>query len=286
MTKKLSAFLVLLVLLVATACSEPVPIAGDAVASVEGEEISYAEFETYLRDNVGGDDLALEPSVASQLFDQFLDERLLVQLALDSGLTAEVEELGVSVDEVDQRTAARYLLAGIAADPADESTARAYYEAHREDFRRPESVDLRQILVPARETAEAARDALDAGEDFAQVAARFSQVPITGLGAEGGRLSREDLPPAFVEAIFALAPGETSPILAADYGFHIFQVVEYFPAADIPYEDVSGEITSRLEREHSDALMASFVAEARERYPVTIYRSNFPFDYRGDYTDE
>ena len=164
-----------------------------------------------------------------------------------------------------------------------DSQLRAYYEAHKDEFRHPEEVHLRQILVADREAAEQARDAIAGGEDFAQVAARFSQEPNAQLGGDQGRLAREDLPTTFADTIFGLGAGEVTDIVTADYGFHIFQVVERYPAELQPFEDVENTIRQALERQRVDEIVAGFIDEARERYNVVVFPSNIPFDYQGDY---
>lgn len=264
-------------------------IGTDVVVTVDGDEIRYSEFESYLRDNVDSSDLPLEHSVLDQLFDQFLDERLLVRLAEERGLAVRRGSDGAAPDGgplVDERAAIAFLLRQARPEPPGEAAVAAYYAAHRDDFRRPASVRLNQILVHERADAVKAREALAAGEAFEDVAARFSQVPMANLGDGGGRLTRDDLPEAFADAIFELEPGTISDIFPADYGFHLFQVVERFPADVVPLADVAGEIRSLLERQRLDELVASFIAEARGRYNVEIHRPNFPFDYRGSYVRE
>lgn len=252
-------------------------VGADVVAAIDGEEITYPELDAYLRDNVDASDLPLDEAVLGQLFDQFLDERLLVRLAHERGLAPEGDVT------VDHRAAVAFLLRRSAPEPPTEVEVATYYRAHKDEFRRQESVRLRQILVHEPENAEAAFQALRRGEAFNQVAARFSQVPMAQLGDEGGRLTRDDLPVAFADSIFELEPGEISEILPAEYGFHIFQVVERFPAEEAPLSEVAGEIRLILDQERLDEMVASFVAEARGRYNVKVHRSNLPFDYRGPY---
>ena len=251
----------------------------DVVVTVDNDEMHYSQFESYLRDNVDSSDLPLEQPVLEKLFDQFLDEWLLMRLARERGLGSG----GPGQPPIDQRTAVTYLLNRARLQPLDEAEVVAYYEVHRREFERPERVKLHQILVHKRENAEAVLEALASGEDFTQVAARFSQVPMTNLGDEA--LTREDLPEAFADSIFELAPGEISEVFDADYGFHVFQVVERFSAEAMPLEEVAGEIRSLLERRRLDELVASFVEEARGRYNVRIHLSNFPFEYRGFYAE-
>lgn len=257
-------------------------IGTDVVVTIEEEDVHYSEFEAYLRNNVDSSDLPLGQSVLEKLFDQFLDERLLVRLALDRGLSDASAE---GEPRVDQRAGVAFLLRRARPRPISAAEVEAYYEGHRDDFERPESVRLNQILVDRREDAEAALDALARGEDFEQVAARFSQVPVAHLGGERGALTRQDLPEAFADSIFELAEGEVSEVFDADYGFHLFQVVDRYPADRIPLEEVEDQIRQVLESRRLDELVASFVEEARGRYNVEIYLSNFPFEYRGFYAE-
>ncbi|MBQ5459381.1 MAG: peptidylprolyl isomerase [Rhodocyclaceae bacterium] len=66
---------------------------------------------------------------------------------------------------------------------------------------------------------------LEAGEHFAQLAARYSQAPDA---AQGGLLDwrpAERLPSVFTEAILKLSPGQRAPVLRSDSGLHIVMLV-------------------------------------------------------------
>ncbi len=255
-------------------CRQPPPIAADVAVLIHGEEMHYDQFGGYLRDNVDSTDTVLDSEVLSRLFDQFLDQQLLIRLAVERGMV----EPGVEL-----REAVELVLADFPRTGWTEAQLEAYYQAHEANYRRPEEVHLRQILVPDRDDAEQARDALAAGEDFAQVAARFSQEPNAQLGGDQGRLARDDLPTKYADVIFDLAAGEVTDIVTADYGFHIFQVVERYPAEVQPLQAVAGEIRRALERQRVDEVIAGFIDEARQRYNVVVFPSNIPFDYQGAY---
>ncbi len=273
-------------------CRRPPAIDADVAVLIHGEEVRYGEFEAYLRDNVDGAGASLDNEVQSRLFDQFLDQQLLIRSAVERGLVE---------PDVEPREAIAFLLRGspgggqVGGSPGGgqvgghpptgwtEIQLAAYYDAHAADYQRPEEVHLRQILVSDRAVAVQARKAIASGEDFGQVAARFSQEPNAQLGGDQGRLAREDLPVAYVDAIFDLDPGEVSGIVAADYGFHIFQVVERYPARVAPLAEVVDTIRQALERRQVDEIVAGFIQEARERYNVVVFPSNVPFDYQGDY---
>ena len=195
-------------------------------------------------------------------------------------------ERGLVGPEVDQRQAVAFLLRGQPRPDWTPAQLRAYYQAHIRDFERGEEVHLRQILVRDRAEAEEALQALAGGEDFSQVAARFSQAPNAQMGGDQGRLSREDLPSSYAEMIFDLAEGDVTDIVGADYGYHLFQVVARYPAEVATFDEVADEIRRTLERKHLDEIVEGFIQEARERYNVTVFRDNIPFDYQGEYLHE
>ncbi len=258
----------------ASACRQPPVIGADVAVRIDGEELHYGEFEAYLRGAIDGTESSFEGAVLSQLFDQYMDAQLLIRLAIESGLV----EPGV-----DERQAIDFLLRDDSSRSWTEAQLLAYYEAHESDYRHPEEVRLRQILVHERETAEQARAAIQSGESFVEAAARFSQGARAHLGGDQGRLARDDLPSTYVETLFNLAPGEVTDIIVADYGFHLFQVVERYPAEVIPFEGVRAEIQSTFDRLYLDEQIESFLFEARERYNVAVFPSNIPFDYQGYY---
>lgn len=262
-------------LILLVACNRPEPPAPDVVARVGDQEVRYSEFEEYVARTAGDSDGVLASDVLSQLFDQFLDEKVLVRMAGDRGLLR-------SAGRGPRNAIDALLRKDGEEEPAEEEIAR-YYERRRQDFVRPERVRLRQILTDDRATAEKALQRLAAGDDFIEVARQLSRDPSAQTGGYQGELSREDLPPAFADVIFSLKPGEASRIVPADYGFHIFQVIDRPPAGVVPLEDAREEIVERLRQERADRHLAELVREGRTQYNVEVHGRNLPFNYKGSY---
>jgi len=250
------------------------PPASDVAATLGTQEIPYQEFQLYLSRTLGDAETGAGSDVLSQLLDQYLEERLMLRLAADRGLVAAGSAPRQAIDA---------LLRQAAGPPPSAAEIAEYYRRHRQDFARPERVRLRQILTEDRRAAERAERAIQGGEDFAAVARRLSRDAAAGGGGYQGELARSDLPPAFVDGIFALRPGEVSRVMPADYGFHIFQVLERLPAAVAPLEAAGAEIAARLRRERADRARASLVQQARARYNARVYERNLPFEYEGSY---
>lgn len=268
------------VLLLLTACQRSAPPpAPDAVARIGETEVRYSELESYIARTAGDTGGVLGSDVLSELFDQFLDEKLLERLAVDRKLVR------ASGSVLGPRRAIDALLAeGLKQEPGPAEVA-AFYQAHRQEFARPERIGVRQILTEDRTTAERALKEIAAGHPFEEVARRLSRDPSAASGGYQGELTRADLPPAFAEVIFNLKPGEVSRLVPAEYGFHIFQVVEREPAEVEPLEQARGEILDRLRQERADRLLRLLVQDARRRYNVVIYERNLPFGYEGSYKE-
>ncbi|MEM8960311.1 MAG: peptidyl-prolyl cis-trans isomerase [Acidobacteriota bacterium] len=263
-----------LVLTALVACSPSTEISEDTLATVAGETISRAEFDAYLTRNTGGSQ-NLEDVVFAELFQQFLDDRLLGHLAVERGM---VEEAAGHTE------ALAFLLQGIE-QTVDAAAVAAYYQANQEAFARREQVQLRQLLVHTNAVAREAADALAGGEEFLAVATRLSEAPIDPVGGDQGFIDVASLPTTFASVVSALEPGEYSRIVEAEYGYHIFHVVDRRPAATPPLDVVEAQIRDVLVREAIDDKVLDLLAEARQRYRVEVYPNHLPFAYRGSYAD-
>jgi parvulin-like peptidyl-prolyl isomerase len=263
-------FVAAAVLLLAASCGPGAP-AADVAAEVGDRRVPYAEFEAYLAANAIADAPSLDSRVLSRLLDQFLDELLLRRLAEEEGMPGGASRAGVAE------------LVAQASQAVEHAEIDQFYNAHRERFRQPERVRVRQILVEDRGTAELAARELDAGVPFEEVARKLSQGPRAKLGGDQGVLGREDLPPEIADRIFGLAAEEVSDIVAADYGFHIFQVSERLPPSDMPVEAVEPAILDELRDRKRGEAIAALRERAAKRYNASVYSRNLPFRYEGRY---
>ena len=92
-------------------------------------------------------------------------------------------------------------------------------------------VDETHAEADARAGIEAALAALERGEPFAAVADRYSDCK--GNGGDLGSFERGVMVEEFDNVVFAMKPGERSPIFRTPFGFHIAEVRSRQPGGGI-----------------------------------------------------
>jgi len=189
------------------------------------------------------------------------------RLGGDVGLGKALEAQGLTLDdlrlELKKEIGIQKLIENeyIPAITVSAEEKRKFYDENSAQMQRPEQFRAAHILLMVEESATpevkeevrkkagALRSLLDAGQDFAELARKNSDDP--GSKDSGGELpwmSMGQTVPPFEAAALALAPGETSPVVETQFGFHIIKLHEKRSAGLMPYEEVEGRIDEFLKR--------------------------------------
>jgi peptidyl-prolyl cis-trans isomerase C len=167
----------------------------------------------------------------------------------------------------------RTLLAGevvqeIAAGAVTEEAVQAAYDAAYATAEPVPEWNASHILVATEEEAAAVIARLDAGEEFAAVAAEVSTD--TGSGAQGGELgwfSQGMMVPEFEAAVAALQPGERSAPVQSQFGWHVVRLNELRDSQPPAIEEVRGEIEAQVRDEAIQARLAELQAAGEVTTP-------------------
>jgi peptidyl-prolyl cis-trans isomerase SurA len=155
-----------------------------------------------------------------------------------------------------------------------------YYDAHKQDFNRPEQVSLAELflstdgkspeeIAAVRTRADDLHNRLAKGEDFDVLVKRYSEGSTAqqngGLGEfERGQLSKQ------LEDAVTMDKNQFTDVIQTKTGFEILKVLDHFQAGLQPLDKVEGEITNILYRQKMDPAMREYLAMLREESYVLV----------------
>lgn len=156
-----------------------------------------------------------------------------------------------------------------------------YYEAHQQEFVRPEAVVLAEIVLSTEGKSPQEMEAIQTkandlrsrvakGEDFAAIAKRYSEGSTAEDGGELGQFERGQLAKPLEDAVFSIERGQVTDVIQTKTGFEILKVLEHFQAGLQPLDKVEGEITNHIYRQRMEPAMREYLAQLREESYVMV----------------
>jgi foldase protein PrsA len=205
---------------------------------------------------------------------------------------AELEKAGLTEKQLRDQIRSRILSEKIfkavtkTAQVSDEDVS-AYYESNKAQFQRPQSRDVRHILVKKEARAAEIRRQLTDGASFAKLAKEFSQD--TTSAADGGKLTvaKGETVAPFDKFVFDAKKGELSQPIETDFGWHVIEVLSAVkPAAVTPLEEVEESIRQTLLQQKQNEAMRKWVNDLEGEFEDQIaYAPGFaPPPQEGDGT--
>jgi len=156
-----------------------------------------------------------------------------------------------------------------------------YYNEHKKDYVRPEQVALRSIEVSTagknaseipdlKKKAETALKRVKDGEDFGEIAKRFSDGTTKGQGGFLGLYKRGELSKELEDVVFKMKKNELTDVIETKQNFLILQVMEHYDEGEQSLAKVENEITDRLYSEKMEPALREYLKTLREQSYVVI----------------
>lgn len=135
---------------------------------------------------------------------------------------------------------------------------REYYDTHPEEFHKEKTVAARHILFKLdqnadeetqQEVKQKASDVLKLareGQDFAELAKKYSEGPSKDAGGALGAFTRDSMVKPFADAAFEMKTGEISDLVKTQFGWHIIKVEKVQPEVTEPFEKAKSKIRAEL----------------------------------------
>jgi peptidyl-prolyl cis-trans isomerase C len=150
-----------------------------------------------------------------------------------------------------------------------------FYKQHRDAFQRPPMVQASHIVKNVTETTteedalaaiQKAQEALRDGKPFAEVADEISDC--AGQGGMLGWFPLGEMVDEFDNVVFALQPGETSPVFRTEFGYHIAVLHDRKPGGLVPLDEVRDQIEQELLRARHEEIIGGFLENLRSKAEV------------------
>jgi peptidyl-prolyl cis-trans isomerase SurA len=153
---------------------------------------------------------------------------------------------------------------------------KAYYEQNTKLFTSAKKVRLAGIFLLVKrpddrgeikqiqQKGEEILERLKRGEDFGDLAKKFSDGPGAADGGDLGMFDADQLDPQFREIIDALPEGSVSDLIPTSKGIQILKVTEKQVGKVKPLEEVKDAIYSELYRQEINRRYAAWIKELRE----------------------
>ena len=254
------------------------------LAELDGRKITEADVDARLaelprlsRPEFSG------PIGKGRMLQQIIEQEILYRAAIDEGLDRD-EKLRKELDDYERQFLVQAYLDRKQEEVSrvTEEEARAWYDAHPEEYTTERTRRVRMLWADDREHAETGRERVIQGVlTFPEACARFSSHPpaIEALGMiptwvrEGKAVDWIGNHPKFHEVVGALAPGEMSEVFQTARGFHVVKVEEVREPMLRPFPEVEKDIRGRLSREKSTEGLPDLLAHLRDRYHVKVHES-------------
>lgn len=163
--------------------------------------------------------------------------------------------------------------------PKDE--VQKYYEAHKQDFIRPEQVALRSIeintagkdeaeVAELRKKADTALKRIKDGEDFGEIAKRYSDGATAKQGGYLGIYKRGELSKQLEDVVFTLKKNGLTDVMETKQGFLVMQVLEHYDEGQQSLAKVENEIMDKLYGERMEPALRDYLKTLREQSYVVI----------------
>jgi len=172
--------------------------------------------------------------------------------------------------------------------------AQRYYDQHKQEYARQESVNLAEILVAtptpapsvtekggvepddpaklaaAKSKADEIEGKLHAGGDFSQLARSFSDGPTAAQGGDLGQFQRGALAKVLEDATFSLKDGQFTDPIRTRQGFVILKVVKHVSGGVPEFKDVQQQVEEAFYMARMEPAMREYLTKMREEAYLDI----------------
>ena len=236
------------------------------VVTVNGKKIGSDVMDIFVQAVTGKPAAEATEEQKTQLLDQLVNMSLAAQAAEKDGLQKDPEvkaklEL-IHMQILAEAATQKY----VKSHPVSETELKAVYDTQVANM--PKEYKARHILVEKKETAESIIRELQAGGDFAKLAASESKDASGKNGGDLGWFSLQTMVKPFADAVAALEKGKTTeqPV-QTEFGWHVIQLEDVRSGEAPKFEDVKPQVEMFAQRKKLQAYLDELRKTAQVQKP-------------------
>ncbi len=191
--------------------------------------------------------------------------------------SAVLKESGLSMDEIKQQIKDQLIARDVYTDieknvKVSDAEARAFYKQHIKEFKAAEEVHARHILVKTPQEADQIEKELKAGKSFTMLAMEKSIDKASGAkGGDLGFFTQDMMVPEFSKAAFALKkPGQISPVVKTQFGYHIIQLIARKKAEVKSFKEIKPMLEQNLAKRQASSDLEKLVDSLKAKTKIEI----------------
>ena len=148
-----------------------------------------------------------------------------------------------------------------------EEDVKNYYEEHKQQFTKGETVRAKHILTDSKEKCDAILAAIQSGEtSFEDAAKEKSTCPSGAKGGDLGEFGKGQMVKEFEDAAFAAEIGHVVGPVKTQFGYHLIKVEKKNEATVSPLEEVKETIRRTLLQQKQNEAYNAKVEEMKKKY--------------------
>jgi len=211
------------------------------------------------------------------------------KLDTEEAFQAALKQEGMTLPELHKAMERQMLIARVTQNEVmskvgiTEEEARKYHSEHLQDFTKPGTVTIREILVKvplengainvaadqaARQKADDIRKRALAGESFDQLASEVSDSPSKANGGLIGPLNMNELTPAFKKLVDPMKVGDVSDVLPGQGGYQIIKIESRTADEVMTPEAAHDKISDALYEEKRQVYIRRYLNKLRSQATI------------------
>jgi peptidyl-prolyl cis-trans isomerase C len=259
----------------------------DVVAKIGNKKITVTEFNKLISyfDAERQKMIESNPQMKETILTQLVQSMVVSDIAKKKGFDKKPEIKQQLEFFSDSFVATEYLKREVTHKVSvSDNEVKQYYDAHQDEFRTPEMVKAKHILIrvapgtseedkkKALGKAEDILKQVKGGKEFEKLAAEVSEDP--GSKTKGGDLGffpKGRMVKPFEDAAFALKPGELSKPVETQFGYHIIKVDEIKEPSLETFDKVKEKINQKLVQEKTRTKVTEFIEKSMKEAGAEVH---------------